>query len=216
MSINVSSSLETSNITKNESHELSYRTKELKQSLIIWRNVLVLINNLLEWEHKYDSLIIFGIITFIFFCIREINPPILTLISCLVLIVVLIDVLAPIGIQIKFLFRTSTKEAKYSRLCERIANLEQHIKHKCDLALKIRKERPLMYLMIGSICLAFIAFCCQNIDNLLLSYLTTLILCLTPGIRDRQLIPLIRQYIDGFLNNKKIVSSYENEEKRTQ
>ncbi|CAF4660011.1 unnamed protein product [Rotaria sp. Silwood1] len=203
MSINVSSSLETSNITKNESHELSYRTKELKQSLIIWRNVLVLINNLLEWEHKYDSLIIFGIITFIFFCIREINPPILTLISCLVLIVVLIDVLAPI-------------EAKYSRLCERIANLEQHIKHKCELVLKIRKERPSMYLMIGSICLAFIAFCCQNIDNLLLSYLTTLILCLTPGIRDRQLIPLIRQYIDGFLNNKKIVSSYENEEKRTQ
>ncbi|CAF1187323.1 unnamed protein product [Rotaria sp. Silwood1] len=178
MSINVSSSLETSNITKNESHELSYRTKELKQSLIIWRNVLVLINNLLEWEHKYDSLIIFGIITFIFL--------------------------------------TSTKEAKYSRLCERIANLEQHIKHKCELVLKIRKERPSMYLMIGSICLAFIAFCCQNIDNLLLSYLTTLILCLTPGIRDRQLIPLIRQYIDGFLNNKKIVSSYENEEKRTQ
>jgi len=46
--------------------ELKYRTEELKQSLEIWRNILLPLNNLLEWEHQYDPVVIFGIITFIF------------------------------------------------------------------------------------------------------------------------------------------------------
>jgi len=46
--------------------ELKYRTEDLKQSLAIWRNILLPLNNLLEWEHQYDPIVIFGIITFIF------------------------------------------------------------------------------------------------------------------------------------------------------
>ena len=78
--------------------------------------------------------------------------------------------------------------------------------------------------MIGIIFLTFVAFCGQRIDNLLLSYLTgnlfcfvffvfriikfkvilvALSVCLTPGVRNRQLIPLIRQHIIDFWNNKK-------------
>jgi len=188
-----------------KSDELKYRTEELKQSLAIWRNILLPLNNLLEWEHQYDPLVIFGIITFIFIFILQANPPVLTLVSCVVLAFVLIDLLVPIAIRMLFKNEnwTSAKEAKYTRLCERIANFEQHIKKLCESALKMRKERPLMYLMVGAIFLAFIAFCGQRVDNLLLSYLTTLTICLTPGIRNRQLIPLVRQQLIDFWNNKK-------------
>lgn len=48
------------------SKELKHRTGELKQSLAVWRNILLPLNNLLEWEHNYDPCVIFGIITFIF------------------------------------------------------------------------------------------------------------------------------------------------------
>ncbi|CAF3446492.1 unnamed protein product [Rotaria sp. Silwood2] len=48
------------------SDDLRERTEEFKQSLVIWRNILLPLNNLLEWEHKYDPFVIFGIITFIF------------------------------------------------------------------------------------------------------------------------------------------------------
>ena len=51
---------------ENSSNVNQERTDELKESLIIWRNVLLPLNNLIEWEHKYDPLIIFGIITSIF------------------------------------------------------------------------------------------------------------------------------------------------------
>ena len=135
--------------------------------------------------------------------------------------------------------RTPAKDAKFTRICERIANFEQHIKELCESALKMRKERPLMvfiksfvlrsvypsfyfqYLMVGAIFLAFIAFCGQRVDNLLLSYLTSkivrcqigmiwfclidlaLTICLVPGIRNRQLIPFVRQQLIDFWNNKK-------------
>ncbi|CAF0957119.1 unnamed protein product [Rotaria sordida] len=192
-----------------QSDELKDRTEELKQSLLIWRHILLPLNNLLEWEHKYDPFVIFGIITFIFIFILQANPPILTLVSCVVLIFVLIDLLVPIVIRLLFKKDnwTSAKDAKYTRLCERIANFEQHIKKLCESGLKMRKERPLMYLMIGAILLSFIAYCGQRVDNLLLSYLTTLIICLIPGIRHRQLIPFIRQQISDFWNNKKSTSN---------
>lgn len=47
-------------------------------------------------------------------------------------------------LHVFYYFRTSTKEAKFTRLCERIANFEQHIRELCESALKMRKERPLM------------------------------------------------------------------------
>ncbi|CAF0866185.1 unnamed protein product [Rotaria sp. Silwood1] len=190
-----------------QSDELRERTEEFKQSLVIWRNILLPLNNLLEWEHKYDPFVIFGIITFIFIFILQANPPVLTLVSCVVLAFVLIDLIVPIIARLLFKNDnwTSAKDAKYTRLCGRIANFEQHIKKLCESALKMRKERPLMYLMLGAIFLSFIAYCGQRVDNLLLSYLTTLITCLIPGIRNRQLIPLIRQQITDFWNNKKSI-----------
>jgi len=45
---------------------LKYRTEDFKQSLTVWRHILLPLNNLLEWEHQYDPFIIFGIISFIF------------------------------------------------------------------------------------------------------------------------------------------------------
>ncbi len=89
--------------------------------------------------------------------------------------------------------------------------------------------------MVGGIFLTFIAFCGQRIDNLLLCYLTSkielfeklkniilfffnlaLIVCLIPGARNRQLIPLIRQYITDFWSHKRSVSSCETNKRKTQ
>ena len=78
--------------------------------------------------------------------ILQANPPVLTLVSCVVLIIVLIDLLVPMAVRmlIKNENWTSAKAAKYTRLCERLANFEAHIKKLCESALKMRKERPLM------------------------------------------------------------------------
>jgi hypothetical protein len=46
--------------------DLQARTEELKDSLAIWRSVLLPLNNLLDWEHQYDPFVLIGIITFVF------------------------------------------------------------------------------------------------------------------------------------------------------
>ena len=73
--------------------------------------------------------------------------------------------------------------------------------------------------MAGGILLAFIAFFGQHVDNLLLSYaiskwnhvtwygqqglsLVALTMCLTPGIRNRRIIPWIQQSLLNFWTNK--------------
>lgn len=75
------------------------RTEDHKKTLILWRHILIPLNNLLEWEHQYDPLIIFGSLTGIFGFIHLLNPSLLTLISCSILIIVLIDLLGPIGLE---------------------------------------------------------------------------------------------------------------------
>jgi len=88
--------------------------------------------------------------------------------------------------------------------------------------------------MVGGIFLTFIAFCGQRFDNLLLFYLTSkikifeklrnrifsfnlaLIVCLIPGVRNRQLIPLIRQYTTDFWSHKQSVSSCETNKRKIQ
>ncbi|CAF0855197.1 unnamed protein product [Adineta steineri] len=197
MSSDANNSLETSN-------EFKSRTEELKESLDPWRHILLPINNLLEWKNNSYPFIIIGIITLLFMFIFQTNPPVLTLCSCIILIIVLIDLLVPIGIH--FLFKdgnwTSSNDVEYTKLCEHIANFEQYIKYICEYAFKMREERPKMYLMVGSIFLTFIALCSQRIDNLSLCYLIALTVSLIPGICHRQLISLVRQHISNFWNNK--------------
>ena len=74
--------------------------------------------------------------------------------------------------------------------------------------------------MAGGITLAFIAFCGQHVDNLLLSYviskcdhrdemrsnkrisLLALTVCLIPGIRNRRILPWIQQSFLDFWTSK--------------
>ncbi|UJR20585.1 hypothetical protein I4U23_023710 [Adineta vaga] len=172
---------------------LNSRTEELKQSLFLWRHILLPINNLFQWKHKQDPFIISGFITLIFLIVFQTNPSVLTLCCSIVLIFVLIDLLVPVSMPLIFKNEkwTSKDDLEYTKFCEQIAHFEQFVKLKCQTALKMREEQPTMYLMIGGISLGFLAFCGQRIDNLLLCYFITLVICLIPGIRHRQLITSI-------------------------
>ncbi|CAF0956893.1 unnamed protein product [Adineta ricciae] len=169
------------------SKSLNSRIEELKQSLMPWRHILLPLNDLLRWRHKQHPFVIFGSITLIYLFISQTNPSVLTFISCFVLILVLLDFLAPISISLLFKNEkwTSMHDTQYAELCKQIANLEQFLRSKYQLVLQIREEQPTMYLIVGGICLGFVALCCQHFDNLFLSYSITLIICLLPGICHR-------------------------------
>ena len=82
-----------------------YDVAELKQNLEAWKVLLLPANNLLEWEHKFDPLIIFGVNTFIFGLLMYYNPSILTTVSVLGLVILLLESAVPIVTS--YFFKTS-------------------------------------------------------------------------------------------------------------
>ena len=82
-----------------------YEVNELKQNLEAWKVLLLPVNNLLEWEHKFDPFIILGINTFIFGLLMYYNPSILTTVSVLGLSVLLLESAVPIVTN--YFFKTS-------------------------------------------------------------------------------------------------------------
>ena len=82
-----------------------YDVAELKQNLEAWKVLLLPVNNLLEWEHKFDPLVILGVNTFIFGLLMYYNPSILTTVSVLGLVVLLLESAVPIVTS--YFFKTS-------------------------------------------------------------------------------------------------------------
>lgn len=88
-----------------KSSEKKYDVPQLKQSLESWKLVLVSLNNLIEWEGKFDPVIIITMDTFIFGILMYYNPSILSTISIIGISMLLIEILLPI--LISYIFKSS-------------------------------------------------------------------------------------------------------------
>jgi ADP-ribosylation factor-like protein 6-interacting protein 1 len=185
----------------NQQQRISNDVAQLKLSLEGWKFLLVPINNLLEWERSIDPVIIFILNTFIFGLMAYYNPSILTTISIIGLTCLLLESIVPLVVN--YFFKSTewdiVSESKYTRICERISNLNRHIENFKLKLHTIRKERQSLYFLIVFFFLIFCAYVGQSVDNFLLTYLATLIATLTPGIRRHNLVPKV------ILNIKKTI-----------
>lgn len=175
------------------SHQRAVSTDvaQLKQNLDSWKLVLVPVNNILEWERTSDPILIVVLNSIIFGLMAYYNPSILTTLSVIGLTFLLLESLVPVIVS--YFFKSTewdaVTESKFTRICERISNLNRHFsnfKFKLD---SIRKERQSLYFLIVFFFLVFCAYVGQSVDNFLLTYLASVIACLTPGIRQHHLIP---------------------------
>lgn len=167
-----------------------YDIAQLKQQLESWKFILVASNNLVEWDRQYDPAIIVTVDTLIFGLIYVYNPSILTTVAVIGLLFLILEYAVPM--LTSYLFKTSdwdsTSEVKYTRICERISNLYQHLIDFKDKMEKIRKEKQPLYFLLVFFFLVFCAYIGQSIDNILLTYLAALAITLTPGVRRHELI----------------------------
>ena len=90
---------------KQNSASRPYEVAELKQNLEAWKVLLLPVNNLLEWEHKFDPFIILGANTLLFGLLMYYSPSILTTVSVLGLAVLLLESAVPIVTS--YFFKTS-------------------------------------------------------------------------------------------------------------
>lgn len=162
-----------------------YEAATLKQSFADWKYVLVHLNDLAEWEHQYDPLIIISVNTFLFGLMMYYSPSLLTTVAIIGLVLLLIESVVPI--LLNYVFKASpwdnVSESKYTRICEQISNLHQYLLKFQFRLENIRKERHSLYFCIVLFALIFCGYLGQCIDNVLLTYIAIMVITLTPGFR---------------------------------
>lgn len=173
------------------SYNYENEVQVLKRRLEGWKLILLPLNNLLEWEHRHDPAVIIGVDTFIFGLLMYYNPSVLTTVAVLGLVVLFLETVVP---ALTTYFFKSTEwdpvsESKYTRICERISNLQIHIWNARVKLDQLRREKQPLYFLIVSFFLVFCVYVGQSVDNFLLTYVAVLIVTLTPGARRRRLVP---------------------------
>lgn len=186
------------------SESFSLEVSKLKKDLNDWKFILLPLNNLLEWEHKFDPLVIIVIVSTIFGIIMSWSPSVLTTISVFCIIALVFDFAVPIITQ--QLFKTTewtlSSDAKYTRICERISHFYGHLIRMKTRLIELRREKHSLYFLIVLFVLIFSIYVGQLVDNLLLSYLVSLTLCLLPGARRHNLPQIALNLIKSFIAKK--------------
>lgn len=77
------------------SYNYENEVQVLKRRLEGWKLILLPLNNLLEWEHSRDPLVIIGIDTFIFALLMYYSPSMLTTVAVLGLFVLFFETVVP-------------------------------------------------------------------------------------------------------------------------
>lgn len=77
------------------SREESMELEDLKAKLDSWKYLLLPVNNLLEWEHKYAPFLIISFNLLVFGLIWFYNPSLLTIVAIFGLITLLIETAIP-------------------------------------------------------------------------------------------------------------------------
>ncbi|RNA12829.1 ADP-ribosylation factor 6-interacting 1 [Brachionus plicatilis] len=169
----------------------SVEVEELKTKLDSWKYVLLPVNNLLEWEHKYAPILIISFNLLVFGLIWFYNPSILTIVAIIGLVTLLIETAIPFLVSyfVKSNEWNLKSEAKYTRICERLSNFQSHLINFKTKLENTRKERQPLYFLILFFFFVFCAYVGQMVDNLLLTFLAVMFMTLTPGARRHRLVP---------------------------
>ena len=77
------------------SYNYENEVQVLKRRLEGWKLILLPLNNLLEWEHSRDPLVIVGIDTFMFGLLMYYSPSMLTTVAVLGLFVLFFETVVP-------------------------------------------------------------------------------------------------------------------------
>lgn len=171
--------------TSQPKDEAQNELSRLKKDLEGYRELILPLNKLLEWEKTHYPAIIVGAITFIFSIVWYVEPSVLTLFSLLGVILCAVDFAVPTISS--YLFSgaewTVVQERSFENICIRLLNARTHINNVRIALINLKNEKPKAYLLVMMGAFAFGAWIGSLIDNLLLTYLMVVFIVLVPGLR---------------------------------
>ncbi|CRK93165.1 CLUMA_CG006526, isoform A [Clunio marinus] len=174
---------------------------KVKHDLEVYRELLLILNNILKWEQNFFPGIIGGVLTLLFIILWWLDFSTLTLIALITIFVTVLDYGYPL--ISKFIFKaenwSGSQEKLYEQVIQDIVDVRLSICSAICSFFSSRSERSTFYLITvtaGSIALAWIG---STFNNLFLVYLTVLILAMYPGLKAKGIIKLVLNHINAVI-----------------
>ncbi|XP_055682789.1 ADP-ribosylation factor-like protein 6-interacting protein 1 [Lutzomyia longipalpis] len=174
---------------------------KLKHDLEDWREIILHASRILTWEKPFYPAVIFAAVTLQFLLLWYLDFSELTLFALTLLWFNLLDYVYPIvG---KLLFKpdkwTGVQEKEFEGICVAIFNAKQCICGIFHTIIAAKEKKSTLFVVVVSGILLFLAWIGSTIDNLLLSYLATLLTVYYPGLCKIGVIAKIKDILGGLL-----------------
>lgn len=171
--------------------------ERLKKDLEGYREVMLPINKVIEWEKNYYPVALVAAITLIFSILWYIEPSVLTTVCLFGLVICAIDLALP-AISKQFLRSaewTVVQERQFEAICQRIVNAKKHFANVKQYLIDLKHQKPKQYMVMMMGAFAVLAWFGSLIDNLLLTYLIVVGCVLVPGLRKHGILQKVTSLV---------------------
>ncbi|XP_028830861.1 ADP-ribosylation factor-like protein 6-interacting protein 1 [Denticeps clupeoides] len=157
----------------------------LEELLQPWGAALLSLDRLLLWRRKllHPAALVASSSAF-FLLLYYLDPPVLTGISCAVVVLCLVDYLMPILVSVLFGSNkwSSEQQLRFHEICLNLIRMCRCMKHCWDSLSNFKHRRPKTYFLTVISTLLLMAWIGQQFHNLLLSYFIVTFILLLPGV----------------------------------
>ena len=157
------------------------------KQFVNWREVLVVLHDVLHWEQDWHPIILSSIIALFYYIIWWHELSLLSTMSTLALSMVIVDL---ITVHFRALFESlcpwdEKREAQFNHISSRILNIMEAISGLQGMMLKYRKDNPPLYYTTVLSALLILSWLGTTVPNLFLCFVFTTLATLYPGLKKR-------------------------------
>ncbi|XP_077300784.1 ADP-ribosylation factor-like 6 interacting protein 1 [Arctopsyche grandis] len=158
--------------------------KKIKRKLESWREVILPLHSVLTWDQKWYPGVTFGSISIIYLFLWFLDPPIITLLSTLGMMLSVMDFLVPTLITKFYPSSSWTKneEKLFEEICKSIVYHYNWMYITFHSFYKMRETSPRVYYILLISMLSVSAWIGATTNNVFIMYMVTLFLGLLPGL----------------------------------
>ncbi|KAL9872372.1 ADP-ribosylation factor-like protein 6-interacting protein 1 [Glossina fuscipes] len=177
---------------------------KMKHDLEPWRNLIVLVDSVLNWERNYYPAALFGGITSFYLLLWVLQLSVVTMLAITGLFGVLFDYLYP---SVKRMFFnidnwSGDQEAQFERIVNELTNINLQIMAWYDYLFINKERKSCMFVIAMSGMLLTLAWIGAIFNNMLLMYLVTISVVMYPGVQNRGLLTHFKDKFGSSLTNK--------------
>ncbi|XP_050438674.1 ADP-ribosylation factor-like protein 6-interacting protein 1 [Adelges cooleyi] len=170
-------------------------SKELKNRLHEWREVIVILNALMAWEKIWFPAITVACVSMLYLYVWLVNCSMLNMIWATGLLVTLLDcfMCGPFQKLLPPNIWDQNKEQAYTVVCESVTDYYVTFRLYVERFFKLRQTNTRLFHSVLAVSFFSLLYVGMTFNNLFVSYITVLVILLFPGFKIRS------EYIENTL-----------------